>query len=145
MAFSVPYPHTSFLYYDSFKSLWSFMKYPDSQPSRTIIFVSFSLKRPSLSQDLAYQWRISSFSTAYHCKAPFHSPFQLDLWTSHTAPRHRGVWCPCVVAAAQLNWLKFEDNKDLLSHSAPWRWKQKPNWAMCGGTCQRILHKCARD
>lgn len=96
LAFSVPYPHTPFLYYD-------FMKYPDSQPSRTIIFVSFLLKRPSLSQDLAYQWRISSFSTAYHCKAPFHSPFQLDLWTSHTAPRHRGVWCPCVVAAARLN------------------------------------------
>lgn len=33
---------------------------------------------------------------AYHHKAPFHSSFQLDLWTSHAAPRlRRSLVCVC--------------------------------------------------
>lgn len=40
---------------------------------------------------------------AYHHKAPFHSSFQLDLWTSHAAPR--------LVVAARLNGFAFEDDK----------------------------------
>lgn len=48
---------------------------------------------------------------AYHHKAPFHSSFQLDLWTSHAAPRLRRLWCACVVAAARLNGFAFEDDK----------------------------------
>lgn len=77
--------------------------------------LSLFSKCPSLSQDLAYQCRIRSFNTAYNCKDPFHSPFQLDSWTSHTAPRRWGVWCPCVVAGAQLN---------------VWRW-QRPAQSRC--------------
>lgn len=92
--------------------------------------LSLFSKCPSLSQDLAYQCRIRSFNTAYHCKDPFHSPFQVDSRTSHTAPRRWGVWCPCVVAGAQLN---------------VWRW-QRPAQSRLhhGNVCSSLCGSCVR-
>lgn len=101
IAFGFSYTRTFLL--NCCGSIWNILTLPHlTQSPLSVLLI------PSLFQDLAYQWRIRSFNTAYSCKAPFHSSSQLDWWTSHTAPQRLVSVCGRGRSAELINIWKWQ-------------------------------------